>query len=128
MTFAYPTAERKTRKRNCAAHSHLLLMKPEINHALLRIAIRSTLEQDTWVLQGRLAGQVVDELTASWKRAVGEEPRRKRVVDLVDVIFIDERGEQALLEMMISGAQFIVRGVYMKSLLESLTKSYTRES
>jgi hypothetical protein len=103
-------------------------MKCEVKNALLRIAIRSTEHQDTWMLEGRLAGQVVDELTTSWRRAIGEEPGRLRVVDLVNVTFVDERGERALLEMMTAGAQFVARGVYMKSLLQSLGQHSTREA
>jgi hypothetical protein len=103
-------------------------MKCEIKNGLLRIAIRSTQDQDTWILEGRLAGQVVDELTTSWKQALREEPQRPRVVDVVNVTFVDERGERALQEMMIEGAQFVARGVYMKSLLQSLSRNSTREA
>lgn len=95
---------------------------------MLRIAIRSTEDQDTWILEGRLAGQVVDELMTSWKRAVSEEPRRKRLVDLLGVTFVDEHGERALLHMKIDDADFAVRGVYMKSLLASLSRQCTREA
>jgi ABC-type transporter Mla MlaB component len=102
-------------------------MKLEAKNGTLRIAIRSTENQDTWVLEGRLAGRVVDELAASWKRAISEEPGRQRVVDLVGVTFVDEHGEQALLTMTMDNAQFVVRGVYMKSLLESLSEHCRRE-
>ena len=102
-------------------------MKLEAKNGTLRIAIRSTEDQDTWVLEGRLAGRVVDELSASWKRAIGEEPGRKRVVDLVGVTCVDEPGEQALRQMTMDNAQFVVRGVYMKSLLESLSEHCRRE-
>jgi ABC-type transporter Mla MlaB component len=98
-------------------------MKLRAKSAILRTAIRSTEDQDTWILKGRLAGQVVDELTASWKRAVSEEPRRKRVVDLAGVTVVDENGEQTLLEMLIDNAQLVVRGVYMWSLLDSRTNT-----
>jgi hypothetical protein len=103
-------------------------MKFEAKNAMLRIAIRSTEDQERWILEGRLAGQVVDELTASWKRVVSEELRRKRVVDLVGVTFVDQHGEQALLEMKIDNAEFAARGVYMKSLLASLSRHCTREA
>jgi anti-anti-sigma regulatory factor len=103
-------------------------MKLEAKNAVLRIAIRSTEDRDTWILEGRLAGQVVDELTASWKSAIREEPRRNRVVDLVGVTFVDAHGEQALLEMKVDNAEFTVRGVYMKSLIESLGRHCMREA
>lgn len=98
-------------------------MKLEPKNSIFRFGIHITEDQDTWILEGRLAGEVVDELTASWKRAVTEAPQRKRVVDLVGVTCVDEYGEQALMEMKIDSAEFAVRGVYMKSLLASLRRS-----
>jgi anti-anti-sigma regulatory factor len=102
-------------------------MKLQARNAMLRIAIRSTRDQDTWVLEGRLAGQLVDELTASWNQARSERTGRKSVVNLVDVTFVDERGEQALMDMLTDGAEFVVRGVYMTSLLESLSERCKRK-
>jgi anti-anti-sigma regulatory factor len=93
---------------------------------MLRIAIRSTEDEDTWILEGRLAGQVVDELSDAWKKTRSERHGRKSVVDLVDVTFVDERGEKALAEMMADGAEFVVRGVYTKSLLQSLSEGWKR--
>lgn len=103
-------------------------MKLETKKPICRIAIHSTEDQDTWILEGRLAGEVVDELITSWKHAVSTEPRRKRVVDLVGVTFVDESGELALLEMKTDNAEFAARGVYMKGLLASLGQHCTREA
>jgi anti-anti-sigma regulatory factor len=97
-------------------------MKVQTKNAMLRIAIRSTQDQDTWILEGRLAGQVVDELTSSWRQRHVERRGRKSVVNLVDLTYVDERGERALAEMMADGAEFVVRGVYTKSLLQSLSE------
>ena len=83
-------------------------MKLEAKNAMLRIAIRSVEDEDTWILEGRLAGQVVDELTDAWRKARSERRGRKSVVDLVGVTFVDERGERALMEMMVGGGQ--IRG------------------
>jgi anti-anti-sigma regulatory factor len=101
-------------------------MKLDAKNAMLRIAIRSTEDEDTWILEGRLAGQVVDELSDAWKKTRSERHGRKSVVDLVDVTFVDERGEKALAEMMADGAEFVVRGVYTKSLLQSLSEGWKR--
>jgi ABC-type transporter Mla MlaB component len=102
-------------------------MKLEAKNCMLRIAIRSTQDQDTWILEGRLAGQVVNELTASWRQRQ-ERGSRKSVVNLVDVTSVDERGEQALMAIMMDGAEFVVRGVYTKGLLESLSERCKREA
>lgn len=103
-------------------------MKLEAKNAMLRISICSTQDQDTWILQGRLAGQVVDELTASWKQKRSDRDDYKCAVDLVDVTFVDERGEDALTEMMREGAHFVVRGVYARSLVKSLRERCKQES
>jgi hypothetical protein len=50
------------------------------------------------------------------------------VVDLVDVTFVDERGENVLKKMMIEGTQFVVRSVYIRSLLESLSQQRKQEA
>jgi hypothetical protein len=103
-------------------------MKLEAKNSMLRIATRSTQDQDTWILEGRLAGPVVDELSSSWSQTRSERRGRKSVVNLVDVTLVDERGEQALMAMMMDGAEFIVRGVYTKGLLESLSERCKREA
>lgn len=103
-------------------------MKLGAKNAILRIAIRSSEGQDMWILEGRLAGQVVDELWDAWKKTRDERRGRKSVVDLVDVTSVDERGERALREMMADGAKFVVRGVYIRTLVESLRESYKRKA
>jgi hypothetical protein len=50
------------------------------------------------------------------------------VVDLVNLTFVDERGENALTKMMIEGTQFVVRGVYTRSLLETLSERRKQEA
>ena len=103
-------------------------MKLDAKNAMLRIAIRSTPDQDTWILEGRLAGQLVEELSEAWNKTRDERRGRKSVVDLVNVTFVDERGERALAEIMADGAEFVVRGVYTKGLLESLSERCKREA
>ena len=96
--------------------------------AMFRVAIQSTPDVDTWILQGRLAGPIVDELTMSWKNTRGDRRGRHCVIDLVDITSVDTEGEIALMEMMREGAQFVVRGVYTKVLLENLRERYKREA
>ena len=103
-------------------------MKLDAKNAMLRIAIRRIPDQDTWILEGRLAGQLVEELSEAWNKTRDERRGRKSVVDLVNVTFVDERGERALAEIMADGAEFVVRGVYTKGLLESLSERCKREA
>jgi ABC-type transporter Mla MlaB component len=103
-------------------------MKIEAKNAMLRIHTHSTDDEDTWILEGRLAGQVVDELTDAWRKTRAEHSGRKSVVDLVDLTSVDERGETALAEMMADGARFVVRGLYTRTLVESLRERAKQEA
>jgi ABC-type transporter Mla MlaB component len=103
-------------------------MKIEAKNAMLRIDIRSTDDEDTWILEGRLAGQVVDELTDAWRKTRAQHYGRKSLVDLVDLTSVDERGETALAEMMADGARFVVRGLYTRTLVESLRERAKQEA
>ena len=49
-----------------------------------------------------------------------KNPLLSRVVDLCGVVLIDRRGEEVLRKMLCQEAEFIVRGVYTKRLLEQL--------
>jgi anti-anti-sigma regulatory factor len=104
-----------------------MVMKLEAKNAMLRIAVQRMQDVDTWILEGRIAGRTADELSASWKKTHNERIGRKCVIDLVDVTSVDELGERALMEMMAEGAQFVIRGVYTRSLVENLTERSKRE-
>ncbi len=103
-------------------------MNVEAKNAMLRIAIHRTPDVDTWTLQGRLTGRMVDELTVTWKNGRGERSGHRIVIDLIDVTSVDERGEKALMEIMREGATFVVRGLYSKELLEGLKHRCEQEA
>lgn len=95
---------------------------------MLRIKIQRSVDTETWVLYGSLTGQMVDELKQTWKSARSGRNGHKCVVDLVEVTLVDQRGEQALMEMMCDGASFVARGVYCRSLVERLTERRGQEA
>ena len=103
-------------------------MRLTTKNATLRIATSRTEKIDTWVLQGSLCGPMVDELAASWKNTTTERAGRECVIDIVDLIGVDERGEEQLTQMIREGARFVVRGVYSRSLLESLSERCKQEA
>jgi ABC-type transporter Mla MlaB component len=102
-------------------------MTCERKNGTLRIAIERASHVQTWFLQGRLAGQNVDELAACWNSTRSERIDKTCVVDLVDVTSFDEKGEAQLLEMMNEGVRFVGRGVYTTSLLASLSERHHKE-
>src|SRR5690242_16296584 len=85
--------------------------------------LRATYSNDAagqrWQLCGRLAGAWVDELRACWS-ASRRVPGARIVLDLTDVTFIDESGEELLSELQTAGVEFVAAGVENKDLLEGL--------
>ena len=53
---------------------------------------------------------------------------RRRVVELIDVTFIDRRGEHVLSEIMSVGAEFIASDVYTTHLLNNLRSALKGKS
>jgi hypothetical protein len=101
-------------------------MKPGAKSGALRVKIDRGADTETWVLYGSLAGDMVDELVQCWKSKRNERNGRKCVVDLVELTLVDERGELALMEMMLDGAHFVARGVYITNVLETLSRRSSR--
>ena len=87
---------------------------------MLRITNTVTADEQRWSVCGRLTKPWVEELRSAWKAARGQAEERRCVVDISDVIFIDEDGEELLRAMRTDGAQFVARGVDTKHLIENL--------
>lgn len=88
---------------------------------MLRITVTENESEQRWVLQGRLTGSFLEELTTSWRANRDRQPAQNRVVDLNQITGIDKDGEQVLLMMIKDGAKFVASGLYTKHLLESLS-------
>jgi hypothetical protein len=86
---------------------------------LLRITQTETATEQRWMLCGRLAGPSVAVLRACWEHDRAADGVR-RLLDLRDVTFIDESGEELLWEMRSGGVEFVAAGVATKHLVESL--------
>ena len=87
---------------------------------VLKITITETPTEMRWVLQGRLFGPWVAELRANWRAVSRSRNGRACLVDLNDVTFIDEGGEDLLRAMSREGAQFTAKGLYITNLLAGL--------
>jgi len=87
---------------------------------MLKITITNTATEMQWILHGRLVEPWVNELKASWKRARGTAERRRCIVNLDEVTFIDKCGERILRSMSKQGAKFVSRDVYVKHVLDRL--------
>jgi hypothetical protein len=87
---------------------------------MLRIVNTGTANEQRWVVCGRLTGPWVQELRTNWETARSQTAGRKCVVDITEVVFIDEAGEELLRAMNADGARFVARGVDTANLLENL--------
>lgn len=94
---------------------------------MLRVSYSDRTGEQRWSLCGALAGPWVDELRSSWLQARGRQARERApqahaVIDLRDVTFIDEAGEELLREMQSAGAELVARGVENKDLIANLAQ------
>jgi len=87
---------------------------------MLRFSFYQSSAEQHWVLCGQLSGPWVDELRSVWRRMRHQLPPEHILVDLRDVTFIDEAGEQLLGEMKCGGAAFVATGVEHKDLVANL--------
>jgi anti-anti-sigma regulatory factor len=90
---------------------------------MLKITITNTVKGELWSLQGRLVGPWVKELQATWKRAHPSAQGRKCIVNLDEVTFIDQSGERVLRCMSNQGARLVASDVYVRHVLDRLTRS-----
>lgn len=93
---------------------------------MLRIGYSRTTQLQRWTLCGQLAGQWVQELRSCWEHSRHGENARHSVVDLSDVTFIDESGEQLLSEMRATGVRFEATGIDTRHLIANLKKKSAR--
>ena len=87
---------------------------------MLKITITSTAREARWTLHGRLVAPWVSELKSCWRRAHRATKRRRCIVNLDEVTFIDQSGERMLRSMSNQGVRFIAGDVYVKHVLYRL--------
>jgi predicted DsbA family dithiol-disulfide isomerase len=93
---------------------------------VLKITIDDFPDKQIWSLQGRLVGQWADELSSTWRERHCRPDGHKCIVELLEVTYIDRRGEAVLVEIMNQGADFVASDVYTKYLLEMLRRQLER--
>jgi hypothetical protein len=89
---------------------------------MLRVSFSDTTGEQRWSLCGALTGPWVDELRSSWRQARERIPQAHTVIDLRNVTFIDEAGEELLQEIQSAGAELIAAGVENKDLIANLAQ------
>ncbi len=93
---------------------------------MLRTTILEESTEQRWTLQGRLSGPWVAHLKSDWQKSHCRSGKRKCVVDVSGVTFVDLEGERVLAAMINDGAEFIASGVYTRHMLEMLERRRQR--
>lgn len=95
---------------------------------MLKIEVHEIPAEQRWVLVGKLVAPWSSELQASWDSGRSARKRKKRVVDLRDIVSIDEDGRRVLGQMLSDGAEFITGGLYSEYVIESLNLTRNNRS
>jgi hypothetical protein len=88
---------------------------------MLRITHEESAMEQRWTLCGELAGPWASELMLAWLRT--RYRAAAKVIDLRQVTFIDETGEQVLRVLKREGVSFVADGVDTKHLVANLAST-----
>jgi len=83
-------------------------------------------ESISLLLEGRLVGPWVGEVDGCWNRMTPKE-RKRVVIDLSGVTFVDGEGKALLTRMWKAGASFNAAGCVMRCLVEEITGAEQHE-
>src|SRR5208337_2815124 len=87
---------------------------------MLRITTTNIDEKVTLKLEGKLSGPWVEELERCWRTSTNISGKRRLVVDLSGVTFVDPAGKKLLCSISSEGAQLVGSGLMPKSLIDEI--------
>jgi ABC-type transporter Mla MlaB component len=86
---------------------------------MLRITEKRTGERFVLKLEGRISGDWVEAVDASWRSALASG-ERSICVDLTDVWLVDSGGQALLTRMYRDGVRFMTRGCLLRELVREI--------
>jgi anti-anti-sigma regulatory factor len=90
---------------------------------MLRIRVEEQPEATTLYVEGKLAGESVDELCRVWTSKRNEAPEKEMVVDLCSVRSVDSSGRKLLSQMHGWGTRLFGTGLCIGPLIEEITNT-----
>ena len=87
---------------------------------MLRVTIEEDTSLITFKLEGRIAGEWVDELERAWLEEAGRSKCLK--VDLTGVTFVDEEGKKLLGRMVEQGSNLHATDCMNRSTIEEISR------
>jgi|SRR6185295_12994848 anti-anti-sigma regulatory factor len=87
---------------------------------MLRISVVNDPRATRFKLEGKLAHEWVGEAQKAWTTLSALNGRKRVVVDLLEVSFIDDSGRELLLEMHRAGAKLLGCGPMISAVIEEI--------
>ena len=87
---------------------------------MLRITVVDGPHSTRLKLEGKLAHEWVAEMETVWTVLVGTSKKKRVIVDLVDVSFVDDSGKELLSRIRESGGELAGSGPMMVALIEEI--------
>lgn len=87
---------------------------------MLRISVLDGAQAARLKLEGKLAHEWVAEMEKAWIALVGNGRKKKVVVDLADISFVDDSGKALLSRIRQSGAELVGSGPMVAALIEEI--------
>jgi anti-anti-sigma regulatory factor len=93
---------------------------------MLRIHIEEKPKTTTLYVEGKLAGDCVDELRRIWASVRNENPGKETIVDLCSVRIVDSTGRKLLSQIHGSGTRLAGSGLCISPLIEEIAADAAR--
>ena len=90
---------------------------------MLRISVLNAPRMTRLKLEGKLAHEWVEEAANVWSALLAASKNLVIVVDLLNVSFVDDAGQQLLTDMRHAGAELVGCGPLITALIEEIEES-----
>lgn len=90
---------------------------------MLKVTIEQKERSSILKLEGRLAGQWVEEVEQAWQAEAGANKDRYIEVDLSGISFIDSQGKQLLARMYEGGVLLVAVSPTIRHIVEEITRN-----
>ena len=94
---------------------------------MLRISTQNGPLTTRFKLEGKLAHEWVSEAEKAWIELTTSSGKKKLIVDLFDVEFVDDAGSRLLAEMHHAGARLVGSGPLISALIEEIEEAEAAE-
>ena len=88
---------------------------------MMRIRVEDQLKTTTLYVEGKLAGDSVDELRRVWTSVRNDSPGKETVIDLCAVRVVDPAGKKLLCQIHCWGTRLAGSGLCISALIQEIT-------